>query len=173
MKTFYTDGTGSEQTLNDSQTEKVVVYDTINDAEADLANLAEGQIIATKDEDFVDNATPVDEVTFNNMHSVTSNAVYEAIGHWEVLGTDNSTWIIRGMETQDSVYLQGHFQECTSYSSFSLPSKYRPKHVTRFYVYSGSQSKIVHVNINSNGTIDAVSGSIYGDFLVRIEKTIN
>ena len=75
MKTFYTDGTGSQQTLNDSQTEKVVVYDTINDAEADLANLAEGQIIATKDEDFEGNAVPVNEVTVNNMHSVTSNAV--------------------------------------------------------------------------------------------------
>ena len=106
------------------------------------------------------------------MNSVTSNAVYVAIGHWEVLGTDNSTWIIRGMETQDSVYLQGHFQSCTSMGSFSLPSKYRPKYVTRFYVYSGDQQKLVHVNINNNGIIDSTSGTIYGDFLVRVEKTI-
>ena len=90
MKTFYTDGTGSQQTLNDSQTEKVVVYDTINDAEADLANLAEGQIIATKDEDFEGNAVPVNEVAVNNMHSVTSNAVAEAIANIFSANIDNS-----------------------------------------------------------------------------------
>ena len=90
MKTFYTDGTGSQQTLNDSQTEKVVVYDTINDAEADLANLAEGQIIATRDDDFEGNAVPVNEVALNNMHSVTSNAVAQKLQSIENL-TDSIT----------------------------------------------------------------------------------
>ena len=93
MKTFYTDGTGSQQTLNDSQTEKVVVYDTINDAEADLANLAEGQIIATKDEDFEGNAVPVNEVTVNNMHSVTSNAVAESLSYSETEIKTGGKWV--------------------------------------------------------------------------------
>ena len=48
-KTFRTTGTGSQQALHDIEDNKVPIYDTKADAEADLANLAEGQIIGTKD----------------------------------------------------------------------------------------------------------------------------
>jgi hypothetical protein len=101
-KTFYTSGTGSQQTLTPSQNEKVAIYDTIADAEADLANLEAGQIVATPDTgdelaqpvDVIEsgnmhtvtsnavansNAMPVNEVTANNLHSVTSGAVYSAL----------------------------------------------------------------------------------------------
>lgn len=47
--TFRTQGAGSQQTLHEIEDEKVPIYDTKADAEADLANLAEGQIIGTKD----------------------------------------------------------------------------------------------------------------------------
>ena len=73
-KTFYTNGTGSQQTLTPSQNEKVAVYDTIADAEADLANLEAGQIVATPDTGD-ENAQPVDVIQAGNMHAVTSNAV--------------------------------------------------------------------------------------------------
>ena len=49
MKTFTTSGTGSQQTLSPIETDKIPVYDSVTDAEADLANLAVGQIVATKD----------------------------------------------------------------------------------------------------------------------------
>lgn len=48
-KTFRTQGAGSQQTLHEIEDEKIPVYDTKADAEADLANLAEEQIVATKD----------------------------------------------------------------------------------------------------------------------------
>ena len=48
-KTFRTSGAGSQQTLHEIEDEKIPVYDTTADAEADLANLAEEQIVATKD----------------------------------------------------------------------------------------------------------------------------
>ena len=48
-KTFRTSGAGSQQTLHEIEDEKIPVYDTKAEAEADLANLAEGQIVATKD----------------------------------------------------------------------------------------------------------------------------
>ena len=121
MKTFYTDGTGSEQTLNDSQTEKVVVYDTVNDAEADLANLAEGQIIATKDEDFVDNATPVDEVTLNNMHSVTSNAVAKCLSYStteHIVGV----WVDGVTPVYEKTFIFEYTNSGTYNQSVSIPS---------------------------------------------------
>lgn len=49
MKTFVTSGTGSQQSLQNIHNEKVPVYDSISDAQSDLANLEEGQIIATKE----------------------------------------------------------------------------------------------------------------------------
>lgn len=48
-KTFITSGTGASQTLDAIQNEKVPVYSTRAAAEADLANIEEGAIVATKD----------------------------------------------------------------------------------------------------------------------------
>ena len=76
-KTFYTSGTGSQQTLTGSQDEKVAVYQTLADAEADLANLEAGQIVATPDTGD-ENAQPVDVIQAGNMHAVTSNVVANA-----------------------------------------------------------------------------------------------
>lgn len=76
MKSYVTSGTGSQQTLTGSQDEKVAVYQTLADAEADLANLEAGQIVATPDTGD-ENAQPVDAVTDGDMHAVTSNAVFD------------------------------------------------------------------------------------------------
>ena len=46
MKTFSTSGTGSEQTLSEIESDKIPIYNSVADAEADLTNLKEGQIIA-------------------------------------------------------------------------------------------------------------------------------
>ena len=77
-KTFVTNGTGSQQTLSPIQNEKIPIYATRADAEADLSNLAENQIVATKDLGY-NVAVPVDVIENGNMHAVTSNAVYNAL----------------------------------------------------------------------------------------------
>ena len=79
MKTFSTSGTGSGQTLSEIESEKIPVYNSVADAEADLANLEEGQIVVTKDTGS-ELSQPVDVVEEDNLHAVTSNAVAEAIG---------------------------------------------------------------------------------------------
>lgn len=75
-KTFRTVGSGSTQTTEPIENNKIPVYDTKSDAEDDLANLTVGQIIATKDEGN-ETSVPVDVVEDGNMHAVTSNAVAE------------------------------------------------------------------------------------------------
>lgn len=75
MKSYVTEGTGSQQTLTDSQDNKIPVYDSRADVEADLANLTVGQIVATKDTGD-ELAQPVDVVESGNLHAVSSNAVY-------------------------------------------------------------------------------------------------
>lgn len=76
-KTFRTVGSGSAQTIEPIENNKIPVYDTITDAEADLTNLTVNQIIATKDEGS-EVSSPVDVVEDGNMHAVTSNAVADA-----------------------------------------------------------------------------------------------
>ena len=49
MKTFVTQGTGAAQTLNNTDDDIIPVYDSLVDAEVDLSNIEEGQIIATND----------------------------------------------------------------------------------------------------------------------------
>lgn len=96
MKTFSTSGTGNQQTLSEIESDKVPVYDSVADAEADLANLEEGQIVATKDTGS-ELSAPVDTVQSGNMHAVTSNAVAEytkAVRILEVTGTTNAEGVL-------------------------------------------------------------------------------
>ena len=76
MKSYVTEGTGSQQTLRNSQDNKIPIYDSLEDVTADLANLKVGQIVATKDtgDELVQ---PVNVVEEGNLHAVSSNAVYE------------------------------------------------------------------------------------------------
>ena len=74
MKTFRTVGSGNTQSLEPIENNKIPVYETKAAAEADIVNLTDGQIIATKDEGN-ENAKPVDVVEKGNLHAVTSNAV--------------------------------------------------------------------------------------------------
>ena len=77
MKTFRTVGSGSTQTIEPIENNKIPVYETKTAAETDLANLEVGQIIATKDEGN-ELSNPVDVVQDGNMHAITSNAVADA-----------------------------------------------------------------------------------------------
>jgi hypothetical protein len=79
MKTFSTSGTGSGQTLSEIESDKMPIYNSVADVEADLANLEEGQIVATKDTG-TELSQPVDVVEEGNLHAVSSNAVADAIG---------------------------------------------------------------------------------------------
>lgn len=76
MKTFSTSGTGNQQTLSEIETDKIPVYDSLQDVEADLVNLTVGQIVATEDTGN-ELAHPVDVVEEGNLHAVSSNAVAE------------------------------------------------------------------------------------------------
>lgn len=77
-RTFRTVGSGASQTTEPIENNKIPIYETKAAAEADIANLSDGQIIGTKDEGN-ENAKPVDVVEKGNMHAVTSNAVADAV----------------------------------------------------------------------------------------------
>lgn len=80
MKTFSTNGTGSQQTLSEIESDKMPIYKTKQDAETDLVNLEEGQLVGIEDTGD-ELAHPVDTVQVGNLHAVTSNAVANAINN--------------------------------------------------------------------------------------------
>lgn len=63
---------------------EIPLYETKAAAEADIANLSDGQIIGTKDEGN-ELPNPVDVVQDGNMHAVTSNAVFAYVNNVEVI----------------------------------------------------------------------------------------
>ena len=79
-RTFRTVGSGASQTTEPIENNKIPVYETKAAAEADIANLSDGQIIATKDEGN-ELPNPVDVVQDGNMHAVTSNAVADVLAN--------------------------------------------------------------------------------------------
>lgn len=78
--------------LDPVATAKVPVYDTMADAEADLNNLAEGQIIATTDTGD-ELAQPVDVVESGNLHAVSSDAVAESLSYSTTEQKTGGYWI--------------------------------------------------------------------------------
>ena len=110
MKTFRTVGSGSTQTIEPIENNKIPVYETKTAAENDLANLEVGQIIATKDEGN-ELSNPVDVVQDGNMHAVTSNAVADYTKGIKVINlsgntSDNGFFTISGL-TLDNVIIGG------------------------------------------------------------------
>lgn len=92
MKTFSTNGTGSQQTLSEIESDKMPIYNTMADAEADLANLEEGQLVGIEDTGD-ELAQPVDTVQAGNLHAVTSNAVAEALSYSTEEVNTGKKWI--------------------------------------------------------------------------------
>ena len=90
-KSFYTNGVGNNQTLNNSQDEKIIIYDTIADAQSDLANLEEGQIIGTKSS--VSPLTLTDVVQSGNTNAITSNGVANSLSYSKTETLTGGTWI--------------------------------------------------------------------------------
>ena len=80
-------------TLEQVPTEKIPTYESLTDAESDLTNLNEGQIIATLDDGADELLKTVDTVEDNNMHPVTSNAVAESISYSTTEQVTGGKWI--------------------------------------------------------------------------------
>lgn len=76
-KEFYTNGIGSAQTLNPSDESKIKIYDSKVDADLDLANIEENEIIATKAGESEGVVEVVDTVEEDNPNAVSSGAVYD------------------------------------------------------------------------------------------------
>ena len=94
MKQFIVDRhtTPNTPTLEQVPTEKIPIYETLDAAEADLANLAENQFIATPDTGD-ELSQPVDVVESGNLHAVTSNAVAESLSYSETEQATGGKWI--------------------------------------------------------------------------------
>ena len=122
---------------------------------------------------------PVDEVAVDNMQSVTSNGVANALGSWEELWK-SGTNIIKGLTCNGVNYVAIHLQSFACTSNYhiitTIPSKYRPKVVTRGLCFSAENPlRMAYINIENDGSlyISNMNGkTVYGDSFVMIEKDV-
>ncbi len=163
MKTFRTVGSGASQTLEKIENNKIPVYETKAAAEADIANLSDGQIIGTKDEGN-ENAKPVDVVEKGNLHAVTSNAVATV--------TSSKLGFILGKST-DII---------AAFSQVDIPNDFYAKTIKAFCDTIGNYSSGVHSlsiggpaygfvlwkHDNEHFVIDMLSYSDYTDNIIRV-----
>lgn len=165
MKTFRTVGQGSTQTTEPIENNKIPVYETKAAAEADIANLSDGQIIGTKDEGN-ELPNPVDVVEKGNMHAVTSNAVAIVTGSKIGFLSGESTDIIE------------------AFSQVSIPNDFYAKTIKMFCETIDNYNSGVHSlsiggpaygfvlwkHDNKHFVIDILSYSDYIDNIIRVRK---
>ena len=180
MKQFIVDRhtTPNTPTLVQVPTEKIPVYDDLDAAAADLANLSAGQIVATKDTG-TELSQPVDVVESGNLHAVTSNAVAEAFGVWEQLFISSTVAVIRGLETKNGKYLSFYFNGLSTTHGATittLAEKWRPKTTLRTIIFADAYAGFIQVDTSGVVTVYSLAGAgsfaIRGDSLVRIETGI-
>ena len=179
MKTFRTVGSGSTQTLEKIENNKIPVYETKAAAEADIANLSDGQLIATKDEGN-ENAKPVDVVESGNMHAVTSNAVSRYINNVEVIeptiNTDTTYYVIeiKVIKTGNLVSVAGIVTINSQLESVTVATGLPVPLITKLVEYDnyfflfgqkGTNSDGHCVKIDKNGNLliytDSAGGNYY------------
>lgn len=113
------------------------------------------------------------------MQSVTSNGVANALGSWEELWKNGNN-VVKGLVCNGVSYVTIHLQgfACTSNTQLitTVPSKYRPKIVTRGLCFSAENPlRMAYINIESNGAVyirDMNNKTVYGDSFVMIEKDV-
>lgn len=167
-RTFRTVGSGASQTTEPIENNKIPVYETKAAAEADIANLTDGQIIGTKD-DGNELPNPVDVVESGNMHAVTSNAVATVISSKIGFISGKSTDIIE------------------AFSQVGIPNDFYAKTIKMFCDTIANYTNGVHSlsiggpaygfvlwkHDNEHFVIDVLSYSDYLDNIIRVVKIID
>ena len=165
MKTFRTVGQGSTQTIEPIENNKIPVYETKAAAEADIANLGVGQIIATKDEGN-ENAKPVDVVEKGNMHAVTSNAVAIATGSKIGFLSGESTDIIEAFSMvgiPNSFYAKTIKMFCDTIANYNSG-------VHSLSIGGPAYGFVLWKHDNKHFVIDMLSYSDYTNNIIRVRK---
>lgn len=156
MKTFRTVGSGSTQTIEPIENNKIPVYETKAAAETDLANLEVGQIIATKDEGN-ELSNPVDVVQDGNMHAVTSNAVaslFSTISEEKILQDNNNVKISYIIWGKIIIFLAHAKTTFDSYINIDIPLISTPEGVKSSLLWNGESRGEMY--LRNNGTEIAI-----------------
>ena len=159
MKQFIVDRhtTPNTPTLEQVPTEKLPVYESLAAAESDLANLSEGQIVATPDTGD-ELAQPVNVVEEGNLHAVSSDAVFETtkkISTWS-----NNNDVLTCEKIGQVVTLRINWENTNSSQTSpknlgEIPEEYRPNiSVRTISIKNNTDEPYGQVTIATNGNVN-------------------
>lgn len=119
----------SNPTMKVTQDDKIPIYDSKADAEADLANIEEGGIVATKDTGATEKV--VDVVEDDNMNPVTSNAVAKKYHRYAttVSHTASGSW------TEKTITFDETFKSIPLVSVWTQPDRFDPS-APEYWMYA-------------------------------------
>jgi hypothetical protein len=152
----------------------------VDSGSPDLSGLATKQELEDAITQVETDLTPVDEVTIDNMQSVTSNAVYRAFSGWEQIWSSGSGNFIQGIETPMGKFLRIRFNGLTSgyiangtTIATITDNRYKPTiNPNRFKVGVDTSNARVGAGIdyNSNGKMDIY---FYGNTPITGGQTVS
>ena len=149
--------------VDKSKAVEIPLYESKEAAEADIANLSDGQIIATKDEGN-ELPNPVDVVESGNLHAVTSNAVATVTGSKLGLLSGQSADIMEALSQvgiPNDYYAKTIKQFCDNISTYS--SGIHPMSIG-----GPAYGFVLFKNSNEYFVIDILSYSDFSDDFVRV-----
>ena len=91
MKAFIAEGTGAAQQLSGIQDEKIPIYGSKADAESDIENLEENQIVATKENGFSSDGVYVVDSPAITGGDLIANSSMKIMFTSDIVGEDTST----------------------------------------------------------------------------------
>lgn len=142
---------------------KVPVYDTLADAEADLANLEEGQIVMTPDEGAEELLHPVDVVEKDNTHAVQSGAVASALSYSTTEQKTGGYWI-DGKPIYRKVIETTARTIYDNWNTVALDASVHTDYVIKCYMVSTSK------NGTGGGVSSGIKALVYADGTVHINN---
>ena len=162
MKQFIVDRhtTPNTPTLEQVPTEKIPVYEDMAAAAADLANLAENQIIATHDTGS-ELSAPVDTVQSGNMHAVTSNAVSKFVNEVTTYEFANAGITVYKLGRICSAVYEGLLNGYPSGFKFEgiIPEAIRPPKDIRAFLLNNTTDQVIgQVPLRANGDVQFYKG---------------
>ena len=181
-KEFFTQGTGSNQVLHESPTEKIPVYDDQAAVEADLANLAVGQFIVTKEVSVRENTIfntiyPIGVTYVQYPGQKSPNELWPNISTWEEIDYSGAFFRASGGNADSFIAEGGTLTpqaEGTAVNGLSIGGGNHSHIYDGIYLQNGSSFTTISVGSAYLGKIDtrtvgngAHSHTITGDTETR------
>lgn len=172
MKAFIAEGTGAVQQLSGIQNEKIPIYNSKTDIEADIENLEENQIVATKENGFSSDGVYVVSSAAITGGELIANSSMKIMFTSDIVGEDTTTplsisW--NGTSYLVKVAKNSQLQSIYAHEVSSNVFKYIQAYTTLELIFDGVQFVVVGNPLVLSSSDYSIYADGYNDFVNNCE----